>query len=245
MARAKRRKWRFALPAAETPRGAGTNQNARTSFNTSRSRSSGSSETSRGNFPPICTYSPLRISIARSSRTSIDAILRAAALIFNRQFFPELDPVAGTLAAFGAYVVGFAARPFGGLLFGHFGDKLGRKEALIVSMLIMGGSTAVIGLLPTYETIGIAAPILLVLLRLLQGIALGGETGGAVLISVEHSSAREMNFYGSFPQMGVPAGTIIMLARWWLAAAGSVTAMTMAKAAPSAAEVNHLWPLMT
>lgn len=133
----------------------------------------------------------------------------AAALIFNRQFFPELDPVAGTLAAFGAYVVGFAARPFGGLLFGHFGDKLGRKEALIVSMLIMGGSTAFIGLLPTYETIGIAAPILLVVLRLLQGIALGGETGGAVLISVEHSSAREMNFYGSFPQMGVPAGTIL------------------------------------
>lgn len=133
----------------------------------------------------------------------------AAALIFNRQFFPSLDPVAGTLAAFAAYVVGFAARPIGGLIFGHFGDKLGRKETLIVSMLIMGGSTAVIGLLPTYETIGIAAPILLVLLRLLQGIALGGETGGAVLISVEHASAQRMNFYGSFPQMGVPAGTIL------------------------------------
>lgn len=133
----------------------------------------------------------------------------AAALIFNRQFFPDLDPVAGTLAAFAAYVVGFAARPFGGLIFGHFGDKLGRKDALIISMLIMGGSTASIGLLPTYETIGIAAPVLLVLLRLLQGIALGGETGGAVLISVEHSSARETNFYGSFPQMGVPAGTIL------------------------------------
>ncbi|MDH7797795.1 MULTISPECIES: MFS transporter [unclassified Beijerinckia] len=133
----------------------------------------------------------------------------AAALIFNKQFFPGLDPVAGTLAAFAAYVVGFAARPVGGLIFGHFGDKLGRKETLIVSMLIMGGSTAFIGLLPTYETIGIAAPILLVGLRLLQGIALGGETGGAVLISVEHSSAHRMNFYGSFPQMGVPAGTVL------------------------------------
>jgi MHS family shikimate/dehydroshikimate transporter-like MFS transporter len=130
----------------------------------------------------------------------------AAALVFNKLFFPTLDPLAGTLAAFGAYAVGFVARPLGGAVFGHFGDKLGRKAMLMTTMMIMGVGTFLIGCLPTYSQIGIWAPVFLILLRLLQGIGVGGEWGGAVLMVIEHAPANKRGFYGSLVQIGFPAG---------------------------------------
>jgi metabolite-proton symporter len=133
----------------------------------------------------------------------------AAALIFNRLFFPSFDPMAGTLAAFAASAVGFVARPLGGVIFSHFGDKLGRKSMLSATLIIMGAATFGIGLLPTYERIGVGAPILLVALRILQGFGLGGEWGGAVLMAVEHAPAHRRGFYGSWPQMGAPAGMLV------------------------------------
>ncbi len=136
----------------------------------------------------------------------------AAALVFNTLFFPTYDPLTGTLLAFTTYALGFVARPIGGLVFGHFGDKIGRKKLLVVSLLMMGGATFAIGLLPTYATIGVAAPLLLVLLRLVQGFALGGEWGGAVLIVSEHGDARRRGFWASWPQAGVPLGNLVATA---------------------------------
>src|SRR3954468_17547204 len=133
----------------------------------------------------------------------------AAALIFDKLFFPNVDPTIGTLAAFATFGVGFAARPIGGIVFGHFGDRVGRKSMLVISLLIMGLATAAIGILPSYGTIGIAAPIILVVLRLAQGLGVGGEWGGAVLMSVEHAPKGKRGLYGSFPQMGVPAGLFL------------------------------------
>jgi MFS transporter, MHS family, shikimate and dehydroshikimate transport protein len=133
----------------------------------------------------------------------------AAALIFNRLFFPTFDPLGGTLAAFGTYAVGFIARPLGGIIFGHYGDKLGRKSMLSLTLLFMGIATFCIGLLPTYHTLGVWAPVLLVLLRLLQGFGVGGEWGGAVLMAVEHAPEGKRGFYGSWPQIGVPAGLLL------------------------------------
>ncbi len=133
----------------------------------------------------------------------------AAALIFNKLFFPKFDPLSGTLAAFATFAAGYAARPLGGVVFGHYGDRIGRKAMLVLSLLIMGGATFLIGLLPTYAAIGVWAPILLVSLRLLQGVGIGGEWGGAVLMSVEHSSAGRRGFAGSWPQIGVPAGLLL------------------------------------
>jgi MFS transporter, MHS family, shikimate and dehydroshikimate transport protein len=133
----------------------------------------------------------------------------AAALVFNELFFPDAEPIVGTLAALATYAVGFAARPLGGIVFGHFGDRVGRKSMLVLSLLIMGLATFLIGCLPTHATIGVAAPILLVLLRFAQGIGVGGEWGGAVLMSVEHAPKGKRGFYGSFPQMGVPAGLLL------------------------------------
>jgi MFS transporter, MHS family, shikimate and dehydroshikimate transport protein len=130
----------------------------------------------------------------------------AAALVFDKLFFPNVDPTIGTLAAFATFGVGFAARPVGGIVFGHFGDRVGRKSMLVISLLIMGLATAAIGILPSYASIGIAAPIILVVLRLAQGLGVGGEWGGAVLMSVEHAPKGKRGLYGSFPQMGVPAG---------------------------------------
>lgn len=137
---------------------------------------------------------------------------QAAALIFNRLFFPQFDPLAGTLAAFATHAVGFAARPLGGVVFGHYGDKLGRKSMLSATLFIMGAATFAIGLLPTYESIGVWAPLLLVALRILQGFGLGGEWGGAVLMAVEHAPAHRRGFYGSWPQMGAPAGMLVATA---------------------------------
>jgi MFS transporter, MHS family, shikimate and dehydroshikimate transport protein len=133
----------------------------------------------------------------------------ATALIFNQLYFPSVDPLIGTLAAFSAFAVGFVARPLGGIVFGHFGDKFGRKQNLIITLAIMGLATAAIGLLPTFETIGIWAPVLLVVLRILQGFAVGGEWGGAVLMTVEHAPDHKRGFYSSWVQMGVPAGIVL------------------------------------
>jgi MHS family shikimate/dehydroshikimate transporter-like MFS transporter len=133
----------------------------------------------------------------------------ATALIFNQLYFPNVDPLLGTLAAFSAFAVGFVARPLGGIIFGHFGDKFGRKQNLIITLAIMGLATAAIGLLPTFETIGIWAPIILVVLRILQGFAVGGEWGGAVLMTVEHAPDHRRGFYSSWVQMGVPAGIVL------------------------------------
>ncbi len=133
----------------------------------------------------------------------------AAALVFGQLFFPEATPLQGTLLAFGTYGVGFFARPVGGIIFGHYGDRIGRKTMLVLSLLIMGVATFLIGLLPTFESVGLLAPILLVALRLFQGIGVGGEWGGAVLLAVEHAPQGRRGFYGSWPQMGVPAGLLL------------------------------------
>jgi MHS family shikimate/dehydroshikimate transporter-like MFS transporter len=133
----------------------------------------------------------------------------AAALVFNKAFFPTFDPLAGTLAALASYAVGFVARPLGGALFGHFGDRLGRKSMLVLTLFIMGLSTFCIGLLPTYASIGVFAPILLILLRIIQGIGLGGEWGGASLMVLEHAPADKRGFYTSFVQIGFPIGLVL------------------------------------
>jgi MFS transporter, MHS family, shikimate and dehydroshikimate transport protein len=132
----------------------------------------------------------------------------ATALVFNKLFFPLSDPTLGTIAAFGTYAIGFLARPLGAAIFGHFGDRVGRKAMLAMTIVIMGLGTFLIGLLPTYNQIGIAAPILLVLLRLLQGIGIGGEWGGAVLMVVENSPAGHRGLLGSMVQIGWPIGNL-------------------------------------
>ncbi len=136
----------------------------------------------------------------------------AAALVFNRLFFPTFDPLMGTLAAFGTYAVGFFARPVGGIVIGHYGDKIGRKSMLVLTLVIMGVATFLIGLLPTYEQIGPWAAVGLVLLRVAQGFGVGGEWGGAVLMAVEHAPPGKRGFYGSWPQVGVPAGLVLSTA---------------------------------
>lgn len=133
----------------------------------------------------------------------------AAALIFNKIFFPALDPIIGVLAAFATYAVGFLGRPLGGIVFGHFGDKIGRKSMLLVTLMLMGIPTIIIGLIPTYQQIGYWAAVLLVAMRFLQGMAVGGEWGGAVLMAVEHAPEGKKGFYGSLPQTGVGAGLVL------------------------------------
>lgn len=133
----------------------------------------------------------------------------AAALVFPEVFFPTDDPAVGTLLALGTFAVGFIARPIGGLVFGQYGDKIGRKPLLVVALVMMGVATFAIGLLPGYATIGIAAPIILVLLRLIQGFALGGEWGGAVLIVAEHGDPARRGYWASWPQAGVPVGQLL------------------------------------
>ncbi|PXY22720.1 MFS transporter [Prauserella muralis] len=132
----------------------------------------------------------------------------AAALVFGSLFFPEFSSTAGTLAAFTTFAVGFIARPLGAAVIGHFGDRIGRKSMLVLTLLLTGGTTFAIGVLPTYAAIGVAAPVLLMLLRLLQGFGVGGEWGGAVLIATEHASRRRRAIYGSFAQFGVPVGVL-------------------------------------
>jgi MFS transporter, MHS family, shikimate and dehydroshikimate transport protein len=134
----------------------------------------------------------------------------ATALVFNQLFFPTLNAHLGSIAAFGAYAAGFLARPVGALIFGHFGDRIGRKPMLITTMLIMGAGTFLIGLLPTYYQVGIAAPVLLVVLRLLQGIGLGGEWAAAVLMVFENAPAERRGLMSSMVQMGNPIGHIMV-----------------------------------
>ena len=130
-------------------------------------------------------------------------------LVFNKLFFPNFDPLVGTLLAYTTFFVGFISRPVGGIIFGHYGDRIGRKTVLVLTILIMGLATFLIGLLPTYASAGIWAPIMLLFLRVFQGIGIGGEWGGAVLMAVEHSPAGRRGFYGSWPQIGVPAGLLL------------------------------------
>lgn len=132
-----------------------------------------------------------------------------AALVFNRLFFTDFDPAVGTVLSLLSFGIGFVARPVGAVLFGHLGDKIGRKKTLIVTLLVIGISTGLIGLLPTYNAIGAAAPILLTTLRFIQGLSLGGEWSGAVLLAVEHAPAKQRAFYGAMPQYGSPIGTIL------------------------------------
>jgi metabolite-proton symporter len=133
----------------------------------------------------------------------------AAALVFNKLFFPSFDPLVGTLLAFGTFSVGFIARPVGGIVFGHYGDRIGRKKMLYITILVMGLATTAIGMLPTYNSIGVWAPTLLVVMRLAQGFGLGGEWGGAVLMAVEHAPANRRGFYGSWPQIGAYIGLLL------------------------------------
>jgi len=132
----------------------------------------------------------------------------AAALVFNQLFFPVGDPLIGTLIAFSTFGAGLFARPVGGIVFGHYGDRIGRKAMLFLTLLIMGVATFLIGLLPTYQSIGILAPILLTVLRLLQGFAVGGEWGGAALMVVEYAPDNQRGFYGSLMQIGAPLGIV-------------------------------------
>ncbi|WP_190017824.1 MFS transporter [Streptomyces lucensis] len=133
----------------------------------------------------------------------------AAALVLGPLFFPTFSPVAGTLAAFGTFGVGFVARPLGSVLFGHLGDRRGRRPVLVVSLLLTGASTVAVGCVPSYGTIGVAAPVLLLVLRFLQGLGLGGEWGGAVLLTAEHAPARRRALWSSFPQVGPAVGFVL------------------------------------
>ncbi|MDR5784671.1 MFS transporter [Caballeronia sp. LZ065] len=155
-----------------------------------------------------------RVALASTIGTTLEwydffIFASAAALVFSKLFFPTFDPVAGTIASLASFAVGFIARPVGGAVFGHFGDRIGRKAMLVLSLTMMGGVTFLIGLLPTYASAGIAAPILLTVLRFVQGFAVGGEWGGATLMVIEHAPAKKRGFYGSWPQMGIPGALIL------------------------------------
>lgn len=168
---------------------------------------------------------PARAAVAAFVGTTIEwfdfyIYATAAGLVFGVLFFPPgTDPLVGLMASFATFSVGFFARPLGGLVFGHFGDRLGRKSALVITLLMMGVATFCVGLLPTYEQIGFVAPLLLVLLRFIQGIAVGGEWGGAVLMAVEHAPEDRKTFYGSFAQLGNPAGALLATGSFGLIAA--------------------------
>ncbi len=133
----------------------------------------------------------------------------ATALVFNKLFFPSFDPVVATLASLTTFAVGLFARPLGAIVFGHFGDRIGRKRMLVASLLLMGTPTVLVGLMPTYEQIGLWAAVILIMIRLCQGIAIGGEWGGAVLMAVEHAPEGRSAFFGSMPQTGTPLALIL------------------------------------
>ncbi|MEV1175560.1 MFS transporter [Nonomuraea sp. NPDC049784] len=164
--------------------------------------------------PPIAAPSRSRIAAASLIGTAVEfydfyIYGTAAALVLNTAFFPKLDPVAGSLAAFASFAVAFISRPLGSAVFGHWGDRVGRKSMLVVSLLVMGLSTVAIGLLPGYAAIGVAAPVLLVLLRFTQGIGLGGEWGGAALLATEHAPPGKRGLYAMFPQLGPSVGFVL------------------------------------
>jgi MFS family permease len=155
-----------------------------------------------------------RVALASMVGTSIEwydffVFGTASALVFGRLFFPTFSALAGTLAAFASFAVGFVARPVGGLLFGHIGDRIGRKTTLVLTLTMMGLATFLMGLMPTYAAIGVWAPILMVALRFVQGLAVGGEWGGAVLMATEHSRSERRGFFGSFAQIGSAVGGLM------------------------------------
>lgn len=155
-----------------------------------------------------------RVAVASMIGTSIEwydffIFGTASALVLGRLFFPTFSELAGTLAAFASFAVGFVARPVGGLVFGHIGDRIGRKTTLVLTLTMMGLATFAVGLMPTYAVIGVWAPILMVVLRFVQGLAVGGEWGGAVLMATEHSGRERRGFFGSFPQMGSAIGGLM------------------------------------
>src|SRR5262249_19018974 len=130
----------------------------------------------------------------------------ATAVIFRKLFFPELEPFVGQIASLSTFTIGFIARPIGGIIFGYLGDRVGRKSTLVATLLLMGVSTLLVGFVPTYDQIGLAAPILLAILRFIQGIGVGGEWGGAVLLALEYAHRGKRGFFASWPQAGVPLG---------------------------------------
>src|ERR687885_2493508 len=156
-----------------------------------------------------------KVLVAACAATSIEwydffVYLTAAALVFPRLFFPaDIDPVAGVLASFSTAAVGFVARPVGGVVFAHFGDRLGRKPTLVIVLLLMGITSTLVGLLPTYDAIGVWAAIALFVLRFCQGLAVGGQWGGAILLATEYAPSNKRGFYGSFAQVGVPVGLVL------------------------------------
>lgn len=155
----------------------------------------------------------------------------AAALFFPKLFFPSFDPLVGTLLSFGTFSVAFIARPLGAIVFGHLGDKSGRKNILVINLLIMGVGTALIGFLPTYETVGVLAPILLLILRFVQGIGLGGEYGGAMSLVAEHSPPARRGYYGGWVEMACPAGLAL----------SSTTVLILAAVLPEQALLSWGW----
>src|ERR1019366_364386 len=157
------------------------------------------------------TNTPRQVLIASMVGTTVEFFdfyiyATAAVLVFPHLFFPTSDPASSTLASLATFGIAFIARPIGSAVFGHFGDRIGRKQTLVLALLTMGISTFVIGILPRYASIGIAAPLLLALCRFGQGIGLGGEWGGAILLAVENAPPNKRAIYGMFPQLGAPIG---------------------------------------
>lgn len=181
-----------------------------------------SSRSVAGTIPPAAGSPPLKVAMASFIGTTVEyydffIYGTAAALVFPKLFFPAENQLVGTLLAFATFGVGFLARPVGGVVFGHFGDRVGRKKMLVISLITMGSATTLMGLMPSYASIGLAAPVLLTLLRLVQGFAVGGEWGGATLMAVEHAPPGRRGFFGAFPQMGAPAGVGLATIAFYLA----------------------------
>lgn len=168
------------------------------------------------NSAKLTTRQPVRAAFAAFIGTMIEwydfyIYATAAALVFGELYFPSHDPFVSTMASFATFAVGFFARPLGGVIFGHLGDRIGRKKALMTTLMMMGVATVCVGLLPAYAKVGMLAPVLLVLLRVVQGVAVGGEWGGAVLMAGEHAPQGRRTFFASFAQLGSPAGLILSL----------------------------------
>ncbi len=170
---------------------------------------------------PAALNSPARVLTASLVGTTIEffdfyVYATAAVLVFPALFFPNSDPMTALLASFATFSIAFFARPFGAVVFGHFGDRVGRKTTLVAALLTMGISTVIIGLLPSYEQIGVIAPLLLALCRFGQGFGLGGEWGGAVLLATENAPPGKRSWYGMFPQLGAPVGLFLSSGIFWL-----------------------------
>ncbi|MGQ3045033.1 MAG: MFS transporter, partial [Brevundimonas aurantiaca] len=174
-----------------------------------------------GNSNVVKTNSPARVLTASLVGTTIEffdfyVYATAAVLVFPALFFPNNDPMTALLASFATFSIAFFARPLGAVVFGHYGDRVGRKTTLVAALLTMGVSTVVIGLLPSYETAGVLAPLLLALCRFGQGFGLGGEWGGAVLLATENAPPGKRSWYGMFPQLGAPVGLFLSSGVFWI-----------------------------